>query len=293
MGLVQAIILGIVQGLTEFLPISSSGHLFLVPQLLGWQHDAGAGFTAVIQLGTILAVLIYFWGDIKKTLSALGPAIKDKSKRDTPEARLAFAIAVGTLPIAIAGLLLEKKIDHEFRSAYVIGATLIVFGIVLWIAEKRGRQQRKIESVTVKDGLVLGLWQALALVPGSSRSGSTISGALFLGMERETAARVSFLLSIPAILLSGLYKLFKDRQQLLADGVTNTIVATIVSFVVGYAAIAFLMKFLQNRTTGVFVVYRVLLGIIVLALVASGVISDRPKPAEEARVGVSQATHRS
>jgi len=189
--------------------------------------------------------------------------------------------------------LLEKKIDHDFRSAYVIAGTLIVFGVVLWIAEKVGRQSRGLDSVTVKDGVLVGLWQCLALIPGSSRSGSTISGALFGGMDRSTAARFSFLLSIPAILLSGLYKLYKDRDQLMADGAMNTIVATVVSFVVGYAAIAFLMKYLQTRSTGVFVAYRIVLGIVILVLVATGRIQGGPARGESAlRNGVHQATHR-
>ena len=291
MELIQAVILGIIQGLTEFLPISSSGHLFLVPQLMGWP-DAGSGFTAVIQLGTILAVLIYFRKDIARTLKALVSAISDKSKRGTPDSKLAFAIAVGTIPIVVAGLVLEKKIDNEFRSAYVIAGTLIFFGIVLWIAEQVGRRDRKLESVTVKDGIIIGLWQALALVPGSSRSGCTISGSLFGGMDRETAARFSFLLSIPAILLSGLYKLLKDRDELMVDGATNTIVATIISFVVGYGAIAFLMKFLQTRSTGIFVAYRIVLGIIVLVLVSTGRIQDKPMRSEaSSRNGVSQAAN--
>jgi len=290
--LIQAIVLGIVQGLTEFLPISSSAHLFLIPDLLGWK-DAGAGFTAVIQLGTILAVLIYFRQDIAKTCKGFYQGLSDKTKRDSPESRLAKAVIVGTVPVAVAGLLLEKKIDHDFRSASVIATALIVLGLVLWVAEKVGKQNRSIETVTVKDGLIVGLWQCLALVPGSSRSGSTITGSLFGGMERQAAARFSFLLSIPAILLSGIYKLVKDRHELLTDGAMPTIVATVVSFAVGYLAIDFLMKYLKTRSTAVFVVYRVVLGIVVLATLFMGEAND--KAAKEAALhhnGILKTAHR-
>lgn len=272
MDLIQAVVLGLIQGLTEFLPISSSGHLFLVPDLLGWK-DAGAGFTAVIQLGTIAAVLIYFWQDLAHNFRGWARSLSDPSARSTPESRIGWAIAVGTLPVVVAGLGLEKWIDREFRSAYVVAGTLIVLALVLWLAERVGKRERALQSVTWKDGLVIGLWQALALVPGSSRSGSTITGGLFLGLEREAAARFSFLMSVPAILLSGLYKLFKDRDQLLASGVVPTLVATVVAFASGYWAISFLMKFLQTRTTLVFVIYRVALGLAVLSLVAGGLVS--------------------
>lgn len=273
MGLIQAIVLGIVQGLTEFLPISSSGHLYLVPALFGWR-DAGAGFTAVIQLGTILAVLIYFRHDLARILSGFFKGVLDKSVRSSKEFKTGLAVAVGTLPAAAAGLLLEKKIDKDFRSAYVIAGTLIVLGLVLWLADKVSKKSRSMDDVTVKDGFIVGLWQCLALVPGSSRSGSTMTGAMFLGLDRESAARFSFLLSVPVIVLSGLYKLVKDREQLLVEGATNTLVATVVSFVVGYAAIAFLMKYLQTKSTGVFVVYRVVLGLLVLGLVMAGRIPN-------------------
>lgn len=288
MDLIQAIVLGIVQGLTEFLPISSSAHLFLVPELAGWK-DPGAGFTAVIQLGTIVAVIIYFRTDLRNILSGLWAGILDKTRRGTNEFRIGVAVAAGTVPAAVAGLLLEKSIDREFRSSYVIVATLIGLGLVLWLAEKVGKQHRKMEDVTIKDGLIVGLWQCLALVPGSSRSGSTITGGLFLGLEREAAARFSFLLSVPVIVLSGLYKLVKDRNLLFESGPANTVVATLVSFVVGYTAIAFLMRYLQNRTTGVFIGYRIALGLLVLWLVAAGHV---PAKSVEAESEVPSTTQR-
>lgn len=264
MDLVQAVVYGIVQGLTEFLPISSSGHLLLLPIWTGWKHDPGAGFTAVIQLGTILAVLIYFRQDLGRMYRALIGSLKDKSLKNSPDGALARAVLIGTLPIVTVGLLLEKKIDSDFRSPLVVGIALIVFGAVLFASERFGRQSRSAESVTLKDGLVIGLWQCLALVPGSSRSGSTIAGGLFSGLDRSSAARFSFLLSIPAITLSGSYKLVKERHQLLEEGALSTIVAAAVSFVIGYWAIAFLMKFLQNRPTTVFVMYRFALGTFII-----------------------------
>jgi len=290
MDLIQAVVYGLIQGATEFLPISSSGHLFLVTEFLGWK-DAGSGFTAVIQLGTILAVLIYFRSDLARTLTGWAASFADSSKRGTPEARTGWAIAIGTVPIVVIGLALEKWIDKEFRSAYVVGGALIVLALVLWWAEKADKRERHSDDVTVKDGLLIGLWQCLALVPGSSRSGCTITGGLFAGFDRAAAARFSFLLSVPAILLSGVYKLVKERHALLDQGAAPTIVATVVSFVVGYAAIAFLMKYLRTRTTGVFIVYRIVLGIIVLALALTGKIATRPQ-GETALHGVHQASVR-
>jgi undecaprenyl-diphosphatase len=275
MDLLQAIILGLIQGLTEFLPISSSGHLLLVPALFGWS-DPGAGFTAVIQLGTLGAVFVYFWRDLVEMMRAWGRSLSSAEARKEPNARLAWAVLIGTIPVIIAGLLLEKSIDSTLRSPYIVAATLIVFGLVLFVAEKIGTQTRNLEKVNRRDGLWIGLWQCLALIPGSSRSGSTITGALFLGFDRASAARFSFLLSVPAILGSGLYKLFKERHALFDAGAMPTVVATVVAFASGYAAIAFLMKYLQTRTTTVFVVYRVVLGIVVAVLAWQGVLKVRP-----------------
>ncbi|MBS1712911.1 MAG: undecaprenyl-diphosphate phosphatase [Armatimonadetes bacterium] len=291
MGLIQAVVYGLIQGLTEFLPISSSGHLYLVTEFLGWK-DAGSGFTAVIQLGTILAVLIYFRSDLGKALAGWAGSLSDPQRRGTPEAKTGWAIAAGTVPIVVLGLVLEKWIDREFRSAIVVGSALIVLALVLWWAEKAGKNARASDDVTVKDGIVIGLWQCLALIPGSSRSGCTITGGLFSGFDRSSAARFSFLLSVPAILLSGVYKLIKERHALLDQGAVPTIVATLVSFVVGYAAIAFLMRYLQTRSTGVFVVYRLLLGVIVLVLAFSGRTTARPTEPTGARLGVHQTSVR-
>ncbi|MCW5936433.1 MAG: undecaprenyl-diphosphatase UppP [Fimbriimonadaceae bacterium] len=269
------------------MPISSSGHLFLLPELLHWR-DPGAGFTAVIQLGTILAVLLYFRDDLLDVSTAWARSLFKPSAARTDSARIGWAILVGTVPISVAGLLLESKIDRDFRSAYVVASTLIFFAVFLAIAERVATQRRSFTDATWKDGLVVGLWQTLALVPGSSRSGCTITGGLFSGFDRAAAARFSFLLSVPAIVLSGLYKLYKERDVLLASGMAPTIVATVVAFVSGYAAIVFLMKFLQTRTTMVFVWYRIALGLVIFALASGGVIATHP----QAETGeVLQQTH--
>lgn len=273
MGLIEAIVLGLVQGLTEFLPVSSSGHVLLASEAFG--HDPGAGFTAVIQLGTLLAVLIYFWRDLGRAIGAWAKSLFDKEVRKSNDARLGWAVFYGTIPVIVIGLLLEDKIDTAFRSPLLVAIMLIAVAVVMWIAEIVSKRQRTLESVATKDGWIVGLWQALALVPGSSRSGSTIAGAMFLGMDRPTAARFSFLLSVPSVLASGAYKLFKERDVLLHEGAMPTVVATLVAFVSGYAAIAFLIAFLQKRSTGVFIGYRIVLGAVIIALVTSGVIDVR------------------
>jgi undecaprenyl-diphosphatase len=271
-GIVQAIVYGLIQGLTEFLPVSSTAHLRIAPALLGWE-DPGAAFTAVIQLGTVLAVLIYFGKDL---LAALAGWFKSLAGRDktSHEAKMGWAVFWGTIPIVLFGLLFQKAIKHELRSLWVIAATLIVMGVVMAIAEKVSTKRRGIESVEPKDGIIVGLWQCLALIPGISRSGSTISGALFAGFDRATAARFSFLMSVPSVLAAGLKELFDERHNLTSGGhLMPTIVATVVSFVVGYASIAFLMNFLQKHGIMPFVIYRILLGVLLVVLLATGTVS--------------------
>lgn len=274
MGILEAIVLGIVQGLTEFLPISSSGHLLIVPALFGWD-DAGSGFTAVIQLGTLLAVLIYFRDDIAQVFKGWTAGFRDPVQRGTADWNLGWGIVLGTLPIAVLGLALESKIDKEFRSATLMAAALIFLGLLMGVADSLGKKQRTLKNFRVIDGVVMGLWQCLALVPGSSRSGSTITGGLFSGFDRETAARVSFLLSIPSIAASGLYKLLKERDNLMAEGALPTIVAAAVAFAVGWAAIAWLMKLLQSKSLWPFVIYRVALGLGVVAMLATSMLGPR------------------
>lgn len=269
MTLIEAIVLGIVQGLTEFIPISSTAHLRIVPALVGWS-DPGAGFTAVIQLGTLLAVLVYFWNDLVASAKGFVRAMRPGER--SPESRLGVAILVGTVPISVAGLLLKEYIEGPFRSLWVIAGALVGVALILALAEAASRRRRAIEEVTWRDGLVVGVWQAFALIPGVSRSGSTIAGALFLGFERETAARFSFLLSIPAILLAGAFELYSEREALLEQGALNVTVATAAAFIAGYASIEFLLRFLRTRTLFVFILYRVALGLLLAALLGFGVL---------------------
>jgi undecaprenyl-diphosphatase len=272
--LIKAIVLGIVQGLTEFLPISSTAHLRIVPALFGWD-DPGAAFTAIIQLGTVAAVLIYFRKELGHAFMAWFNTITGKKDVNKADARLGWAVFVGTLPIVVLGLAFHEKIETSLRSLYIVAGSLIVMGIVMLIAEKVGSRQRKVEHVHVQDGVIVGLWQCLSLIPGMSRSGSTISGALIQGFDRVAAARFSFLLSVPSVAGAGLYEAYKAIKH--ADLGTHvswgpTIVATIVSFAVGYAAIAFFIQYLQKRGIGVFVWYRVALGVLILFLVQQGTL---------------------
>jgi len=272
--LFQAIVLGVVQGLTEFLPISSSGHLRIVPAFVGWD-DPGTAFTAVIQLGTMAAVVLYFRADLWRIATAWMASLRDPSRRRELDARLGWYLILATIPISIFGLAFKDQIENGARDLYLIGSMLIVFGLLLLVAEKVSRRDRDISTITRRDALVVGFAQALALVPGVSRSGATITAGLFLGFDRVAAARFSFLLSIPAVVLSGLYEM-KDVVNGSAEGavgVAPTAVATVLAFVTGYAAIAFLLRFLTTHSTRVFVAYRVVLGVAVLALVGSGAIS--------------------
>ena len=273
MSIFQSIVLGIVQGLTEFLPISSTAHLRIVPAFLGWE-DPGAAFTAVTQLGTMAAVLLYFRVDLWRITQAWVRSLRDPAARSDRDAKMGWYIILGTVPIGIFGLIFHDQIESGARDLYLIGTALIVMGLLLLVAERVSKRDREIEDVTGRDGVTMGLAQALALVPGVSRSGVTITTGLFLGLSRTAAARFSFLLSIPAVVLSGVFEL-RDFVGEGSDGtdVPGLVVATLLAFVVGYASIAFLLRFLASHSTYVFVAYRVVLGTVVLALVAGGVIS--------------------
>ena len=273
MSIFEAIVLGIVQGLTEFLPISSTAHLRIVPAFAGWP-DPGAAFTAVVQIGTMAAVLIYFRRDLWRIARTWLASLRDRSRRGELDARLGWYIIVGTIPISIFGVAFKDEIETGARDLYLIGAALIVLGLVLLLAERVGRRSRDMESVTLRDGVAVGFAQALALIPGVSRSGATITAGLFLGLKREDAARFSFLLSVPAVVLSGLFELETFVEERGGDdgGVAAIVVATVFAFIAGYASIAFLLRFLVTHTTKVFVVYRVALGAVVIALVATQVI---------------------
>ena len=273
MTVVQAIILGLVQGLTEFLPISSIAHLRVIPALLGWP-DPGAAFSAVIQLGTLVAVLVYFGRDLGVMTRAVLQGIFDGRPWKKQEARLAWFIGLGTLPIGVCGLVFKRYIEGEFRSLYVISASLIVLGILLWVAEGTATFRRDVSQVGFVDSQVIGLAQALSLIPGSSRSGTTMTAAMFLGLTREAAARFSFILGIPAIGAAGLFEL-RDllRHGLSEAGMPALIVGNLASAVSGYLAIDLLLRYLRTRTTHIFVWYRIGLGLLLLRLLAGGVLA--------------------
>lgn len=265
MSILEAIILGIVQGLSEFLPISSTAHLTLAGRALGVidSPESWTAFIAVVQLGTLGAVIAYFRKDlIDITRHFLRDNLKRVPFRDqSPQSRSGWFIIIGTLPIAVIGLLIKDFIEGAFtKNLIVIGSSLIVLGIILEIAERVGKFDRDVENVTVKDALGVGFAQVLALIPGSSRSGTTITAGLFLGLKREAAARFSFLLSVPAIGASGVLEFFTAREHLDSSGMTALAVATIVSGISGYICIALLLRYLRTRTTRVFVFYRCLIG---------------------------------
>lgn len=282
MDILQALVLGIVQGLTEFLPISSSGHLRIVPALLGWD-DPGAAFTAVIQIGTLAAVLTYFRQDIVRIGRAWARSLVGAEPKGDLDARMGWMMIVGTVPIVVCGLAFKDQIETSLRSLYVAAAAMIGLALLLAAAEvwvssrkRRGIEQKQLDQITWGDTLVTGLAQALALVPGSSRSGVTITAGLFAGMSRETAARFSFLLSLPSVLAAGAYQLYKARGDLLGtqQDIVALVVATVASLVVGYLSIAFLLSYLRTHTTYVFVAYRLLLGGLICYWLSVGVLSS-------------------
>jgi undecaprenyl-diphosphatase len=272
--LLEAIVLGIAQGLTEFLPISSTAHLRIIPAFAGWP-DPGAAFTAVTQLGTMTAVLLYFREDLIRISRAWLRSLRDPAVRRELDARLGWYIVLGTVPIGIFGVLFKDQIETGARDLYLIGVALIVLGLVLLVAEKVGRRDREIEQIRTKDGFAVGMAQALALVPGVSRSGATITAGLFMGLNRTAAARFSFLLSIPAVVLSGLLELgsILSGEEGQTTSAFGLVVATLLAFITGYASIAFLLRYLTSHSTAIFVAYRIVLGSVVLALVSAGVIT--------------------
>ncbi|MGW0777716.1 undecaprenyl-diphosphate phosphatase [Streptomyces sp. NPDC002835] len=278
----ESLILGLVQGLTEFLPISSSAHLRLTAAFAGW-HDPGAAFTAITQIGTETAVLIYFRKDIGRILSAWFRSLTDKAMRGDPDARMGWLVIIGSVPIGVLGLTLKDQIEGPFRDLRLIATTLIGMGIVLGIADRLAardevggrhrvvKERKTLKDLSVRDGLIYGVCQAMALIPGVSRSGATISGGLLMGYTREAAARYSFLLAIPAVLASGLFELKEAGEGHVSWG--PTIFATFVAFGVGYAVIAWFMKFITTRSFMPFVIYRIILGIVLFILIGMGVLS--------------------
>lgn len=276
MGWFEAVVLGVMQGLTEFLPISSSAHLRITAALAGWS-DPGAAFTAVIQIGTELAVVLYFGKKIGAIIRAWFFSLYRREYRGDPDARLGWLVIIGSVPIVVLGLLFQEGIAHAFRDLRITATVLIVFGVVLGVADRVGAKRRALDELTVPHGLVYGLAQALALVPGVSRSGGTVSAGLLLGYTRADATEYAFLLAVPAVFGSGVYELSK-----IGEGTSPpwgpTLLATLVSFAVGYAVIRWLMAFIKTRSYLPFVVYRIVLGIALFALLAAGTLQPASGP---------------
>ena len=273
MGWFEAIVLGIVQGLTEFLPISSSAHVSIVGQLLFDGRDPGAAFTAVTQLGTETAVLVYFRKDIWRIIKAWCGSLAGRVEKGDPDARMGWLVILGSIPIVVLGLLFQDAIDTTLRNLWITVAMLAGVAVVHAIADRLGSNNAKeLRQMSWRDGLLLGLFQAAALIPGVSRSGATISGGLFLGYTRETAARYAFLLAVPAVFGSGLYKL-KDIGDDTAAAWGPTIVATILAFVIGYAVIAWLLRYISTHSFRIFVIYRLVLAAVVAGLILTGVLN--------------------
>jgi undecaprenyl-diphosphatase len=270
---IEAIILGFVQGLTEFLPISSSAHLRIVGELLPNAQDPGAAFTAITQLGTETAVVVFFWRDIVRIVKAWFGALRGRVPRNDPDARMGWLVILGSVPIVLLGLLFQDQIEGTFRSMWIVATMLIVFGLILAVADHVGRQARDLQSLTYRHGILFGLAQALALVPGVSRSGGTITAGLLMGYTREAAARYSFLLAIPAVFGSGVFQLAKSYDETGPYALPETALATVVAFVVGFAIIGWFLKFVTTRGYGLFVWYRILLGLALYVLLGFGVIS--------------------
>jgi undecaprenyl-diphosphatase len=274
MSWLQVVVLAIVQGLTEFLPVSSSGHLAIVSRVF-FSGDAGASFTAVTQLGTEVAVLVYFARDIGRIVTAWFAGLRDPARRDA-DYRLGWYVIIGTIPIGVIGLLLKDEIRTAARNLWAIAIALIVFSAVIAAAEYLGRQTRHVEQLTWRDAVTVGVAQCLALLPGVSRSGATISTGLFLGLDRELAARFGFLLAIPAVFASGLFSL-PDAFAPVGEGMSASgpqlLVATLIAFIIGFAAVSWFLRFLVRHSMYWFVGYRVVLGVVVLILLSTGVVA--------------------
>ncbi|MFW6599488.1 undecaprenyl-diphosphate phosphatase [Propionibacteriaceae bacterium Y2011] len=272
---IQAIVLGIVQGLSEFLPISSSAHVSIVGQLFFGGRDPGAAFTAIIQLGTETAVVIYFWRDIVKIIGHWAKSLVGKLPRDDPHARMGWLVIIGSIPIVVLGLLFKDQIEGTLRNLWLTAIMLGGFAIVLGIVDRFARNRRTLEQLTWKHGLLFGLAQSLALVPGVSRSGGTIAGGLLMGYKREEAARYSFLLAIPAVFGSGFFQLYDELSTGASPAVGwgPTILATVIAFVIGIAVIHWLLRYISTHDFLPFVIYRLVLAAGLVALLATGVLA--------------------
>jgi len=279
MTLIQAIVLGIVQGLTEFLPISSTAHLRIVPAVFGWDFnygkipsDPGAPFTAIIQLGTTLAIVLYFWRELLHVTVAWFKGLYDSSVRGSLEYKMGWYLILATIPVGVFGLVFRHQIETGARNLWIIASALIALAIVLFVAERVGTRTRGEEELTAKDAAVVGTAQALALIPGASRSGTTITAGLFRGLDRETAARFSFLLSIPAVVLSGVFEAVQHAGDKHGPGAGLTGVAVLISFIVGLASIAWLMRWISKHSTFIFIYYRIGLGVLLIVLLSTGTL---------------------
>ncbi|MBB5789225.1 undecaprenyl-diphosphate phosphatase [Jiangella mangrovi] len=276
----QAAVLGVLQGLTEFLPISSSAHLRIYPELFGWE-DPGAAFTAVTQIGTESAVILYFARDIGRIVTAWfrslangrGGESRGRRRRatyDPQDARMGWFVIIGTIPIGLLGYVLQDVIRDDFRSLWIIATTLVVLGVILGIADRVGRKERTVADLNYRDAVAIGFAQAMALIPGVSRSGASISMGLFLGLDRAAAARFAFLLAIPAVLGSGIFEWPGAMEEGSVLGVGPTILATVIAFLVGLGVIAWLMAWLEKRSFAPFIIYRIALGLFTFAMLATG-----------------------
>jgi undecaprenyl-diphosphatase len=272
MHLLEAIFLGIVQGLTEFLPVSSSAHLRIVGEFLPSAQDPGAAFTAITQIGTESAVVVFFWRDIVRIVQHWWLSLLGRIPRNDPDARMGWLIIVGSIPIVVLGLVFKDQIETVFRSMWLVAIMLIVFGVLLGIADAVGAQRRTLKDLTLGHGILYGLAQSFALIPGVSRSGGTITMGLLLGYERAAAARYAFLLAIPAVFGSGFYEMVKSIGEPSVFSAGETLAATGIAFVVGLAVIAFFMRWISRRSFLPFVIYRILLGIVLIVLLLLGVI---------------------
>ncbi|MGJ9372009.1 undecaprenyl-diphosphate phosphatase [Nesterenkonia sp. CF4.4] len=271
---IEAIILGLVQGLTEFLPVSSSAHLRIVGEFLPGAADPGAAFTAITQLGTEFAVLVYFWRDIVRIVKAWFAALAGKLPHSDADVRMGWLIIVGSIPIVVLGLLLEDMIESVFRTLWLTATMLVVFGVLLAFADAYGKQRKPLDQLSIRDGIIFGFAQAMALIPGVSRSGGTITAGLLMGYTREAAARYSFLLAIPAVFGSGFYKLFGSLgEQTGPYTMGQTLLATLVGFFVAYLIIGWFLKYVSTNSYTLFVNYRILLGLFVYVMLGLGIIN--------------------
>jgi undecaprenyl-diphosphatase len=274
--IIEAIVLGIVEGLTEFIPVSSTGHLTITERLLGFDIDAAdiTAFTAIIQVGAIAAAVIYFWDELWGIVIALARGLTNAAERRTREFKFGLAVAFGSIPIGIAGLVFRDQIEGPLRSLWVVGTALIVWSGVLWLADRAATEERGEDEFDMPDALTMGVTQCIALIPGVSRSGATIAAGLFRGLDRVTVTRMSFFLAIPALTAAGLLESLTKASDI-SNGVGwgPTLVGLLVSFVVGYAAIAWLLRYVARHDFSLFIVYRVILGVLVLGAVATGITS--------------------